>query len=66
MVVDHIQQDGDPAEVTGVNERLEPVRPSITDILDRKGLGGVVTPTIIAGELGNGMTSTALTPRLFK
>src|SRR5439155_15970056 len=53
MVVDDVEEDGEPAGVTGFHERLEGLRPPVA-ALRREGENAIIAPPATSGEIRHG------------
>src|SRR5271157_894519 len=52
VVIDHVEQHGEAAEMGGIDESLEPVGTAV-ELPHREEVDAVVAPAMVAGELGN-------------
>ena len=62
VVVDDVEQDGQPAGVAGVHEPLQPVRAAV-GLVHRPQVDPVVAPAVRPGNAATGISSTMVTPR---
>ena len=61
MVMDHVENHGQPGLVGGVDQPLQRPRPAVA-VLHRIRIDGIVTPITVAGKLAIGINSIAVMP----